>query len=113
MAAVDITKPLDLEDNPDEGTLSVPIQLAHDRTKKERSLDVQLTGEERDVTFLELGLRDSTILGLKKCGFKVPSPIQLKAIPLGKFGYGMGITLIIICTLNILITLFLTSVLFL
>lgn len=75
------------------------IPLAHDRTKKERSLDVQATGKEAETSFEDLQLKDRTLAGLKKCGFHVPSPIQLKAIPFGKFGYGKhSIVLLITCS---------------
>lgn len=64
------------------------VSLGHDRSKKQRSLDVQTVGQEAKLTFEDLQLRFEVIQGLTKSGFLEPSPIQAKAIPPGKFGYG-------------------------
>ncbi|CAL8093019.1 unnamed protein product [Orchesella dallaii] len=63
--------------------------LGHDRSKKLRSLDVQITGEEATVKFEDLCLKEPIVRGLKHCRFFEPSPIQLKAIPIGKCGYDL------------------------
>ena len=39
--------------------------------------------------FAGLLLSDSVLEGLKNAGFARPSPIQLKAIPLAKCGFGV------------------------
>ena len=59
--------------------------VAHAFEEKHRSDDVRIT--ER-VTFEELLLSEKVLHGLKKSGFHKPSPIQLKAIPLGRCGLG-------------------------
>lgn len=50
-----------------------------------RTHDVEI---ENNITFAEMMLSDPVLLGLSKNKFKHPSPIQLKAIPLGKCGIG-------------------------
>lgn len=67
------------------------IPIAHEWGKKERSLDVQMVGKDAKIRFEDLQLKEKTLMGLAKCGFYQPSPIQLKAIPFGKFGYGMKV----------------------
>ena len=59
--------------------------VAHNVDETERSKDVLLS---ESVTFDELLLSKSVLSGLKKSGFNIPSPIQLKAIPLGRCGLG-------------------------
>ena len=41
-----------------------------------------------NVTFSDLQLSHGVVEGLKLAGFQKPSPIQLKAIPLGRCGLG-------------------------
>lgn len=41
-----------------------------------------------DNTFVDMMLSDAVLSGLTKNNFKNPSPIQLKAIPLGRCGMG-------------------------
>jgi superfamily II DNA/RNA helicase len=53
--------------------------------KKQRTKDIEL---DENVTFSDLLLNEKTLEGLKGAGFFKPSPIQLKAIPLGKLGLG-------------------------
>ena len=53
--------------------------------KKQRTKDIEL---DENVTFSDLLLNEETLEGLKGAGFFKPSPIQLKAIPLGKLGLG-------------------------
>ena len=60
-------------------------QVAHVVDVAQRSDDVLLS---EPVTFDELLLSKSVLTGLKKSGFNKPSPIQLKAIPLGRCGLG-------------------------
>lgn len=59
--------------------------MAHVFEKKWRSEDVRV---QENVDFSALLLNDRVLEGLQKAGFKKPSPIQLKAIPMGKFGKG-------------------------
>ncbi|XP_076817037.1 uncharacterized protein LOC143462679 [Clavelina lepadiformis] len=58
-------------------------QIAHSFQTKERTDDVRIS---ENVTFSELLLSDNVLSGLTKSGFYKPSPIQLKAIPLGRCG---------------------------
>lgn len=59
--------------------------MAHVFEKKWRSDDVRV---QENVDFSALLLSDRVLEGLQKAGFKKPSPIQLEAIPMGKFGKG-------------------------
>ena len=43
---------------------------------------------DEDLKFDALLLKKSVIDGLRRAGFKGPSPVQLKAIPYGKCGLG-------------------------
>ncbi|VEN54650.1 unnamed protein product, partial [Callosobruchus maculatus] len=58
--------------------------LAHSLEEGGRTRDV-LTSEE--ITFDSLLLPNHIFEGLKKNGFRKPSPIQLKAIPVGRCGF--------------------------
>lgn len=58
---------------------------AHNLEGVERTEDITIS---EDVTFEGLLLSEKTLVGLEKCGFRKPSPIQLKALPLGKCGFG-------------------------
>lgn len=58
---------------------------AHIISEKKRTSDVS-SGVECD--FESLLLSVPVLDGLKKCGFVRPSPIQVQAIPLAKFGVG-------------------------
>ncbi|XP_015188423.1 PREDICTED: probable ATP-dependent RNA helicase ddx20 [Polistes dominula] len=60
--------------------------IAHDVTKKSRTKDVKIL---EDVTFSQMGLSPNILNGLSNCGFQSPSPIQLKAIPLGRCGFDL------------------------
>lgn len=62
--------------------------LAHDLSKKERTEDVKLSGDQAEITFRDLGISPYVTEGLLACGFKKPSPVQVEAIPIGKCGYG-------------------------
>lgn len=59
--------------------------LAHDINSKERTKDVLI---DQNVNFDSLLLSEDVLKGLKKNGFMRPSPIQLKAVPLGRCGFG-------------------------
>ena len=61
------------------------MQTAHDLSKKQRTDDVLIS---ENVDFAGLLLSDAVQQGLTKAGFQRPSPIQLKAIPLGRCGLG-------------------------
>ena len=57
--------------------------------KKRRTADVLI---RENVDFAGLMLRADVLVGLKRAGFQRPSPIQLKAIPLGRCGLGLLFT---------------------
>lgn len=63
-------------------------KIAHDLldSSKSRSKDVAL---EEEINFKDLMLSQKTCLGLERCGFKRPSPIQLETIPLGRCGFDL------------------------
>lgn len=58
---------------------------AHDTNKKSRTNDIKI---QENVTFLEMGLSENIMDGLSFAGFQKPSPVQLKAIPIGRCGFG-------------------------
>lgn len=51
-----------------------------------RTADVVIT---ENVPFSKMFLSDHVLAGLTKCGFQYPSPIQLRAIPIGCCGLGI------------------------
>lgn len=51
-----------------------------------RTTDVEIT---ENVPFSKMLLSDHVLAGLNKCGFQHPSPIQLRAIPIGCCGLGL------------------------
>lgn len=59
--------------------------LAHNLDEKPRTKDVVV---HENFTFSSLLLSPPILQGLKESGFYKPSPIQLKAIPLGRCGLG-------------------------
>ncbi|XP_032665556.1 uncharacterized protein LOC116841575 isoform X2 [Odontomachus brunneus] len=59
---------------------------AHDINKKLRTSDIRI---RENVTFLEMGLPEKIMDGLSFAGFLRPSPIQLKAIPIGRCGFDL------------------------
>ncbi|KAL6449043.1 hypothetical protein ACFW04_000629 [Cataglyphis niger] len=59
---------------------------AHDLSKAPRTRDVKI---QEDVIFFQMGLPDDILDGLTTAGFQRPSPIQLKAIPLGRCGFDL------------------------
>lgn len=60
--------------------------IAHDINKKPRTQDIRI---QEDVTFFQMGFSQYILDGLLTCGFQRPSPIQLKAIPLGRVGFDL------------------------
>lgn len=60
-------------------------KIAHDLKEKDRTEDIQI---RENVDFSAMLLSENVLKGLKKCGYQQPSPIQLKAIPLGRCGFG-------------------------
>ena len=60
-------------------------RIAHTIKEKSRTDDVIITD---NVDFSSLLLSKSVAQGLTNSGFYKPSPIQLKAIPLGRCGLG-------------------------
>jgi ATP-dependent RNA helicase DDX20 len=50
-----------------------------------RTADIKVS---EDVTFSRFLLSDQTLNALNRCGFKRPSPIQLKGVPLARCGLG-------------------------
>jgi len=67
----------------------MPRQTAHVLDDKPRTQDVFIN---EDIDFTGMLLSDVTLKGLHKSGFRKPSPIQLKAIPLGRCGFGKMLT---------------------
>ncbi|KAG8193988.1 hypothetical protein JTE90_013682, partial [Oedothorax gibbosus] len=61
----------------------MPKKTAHVFEDKWRSDDVK---QQEAADFSSLLLSERVLLGLKKAGFKKPSPIQLEAIPVGRVG---------------------------
>ena len=59
---------------------------AHPLDNKDRTDDIL---PEEVTSFSSLLLSPAVLEGLKVAGFERPSPIQLKAIPLGRCGVGM------------------------
>ena len=58
---------------------------AHRLASRPRTSDVAVS---EDVTFAGLLLSEPVLEGLRKAGFERPSPIQLRAIPLGRCAVG-------------------------
>ena len=62
-------------------------KTAHDYASKDRTSDV-LSVENVNIDFASLLLSGDVLKGLSRAGFERPSPIQLKAIPIGRCGLG-------------------------
>ena len=60
-------------------------KTAHAWDVTPRTDDVQI---DEKITFAGLLLSEPVLQGLKQAGFAKPSPIQIKAIPLGRCGFG-------------------------
>lgn len=56
------------------------------KINKARTKDIEL---DENIAFEDLKLSKQLLDGLKSAGFYKPSPVQLKAIPLGKIGLGI------------------------
>lgn len=61
-------------------------QTAHILEDKPRTQDVFIS---EDIDFAGMLLSELTLKGLHKSGFRKPSPIQLKAVPLGRCGFDL------------------------
>ncbi|XP_064633186.1 uncharacterized protein LOC135491331 isoform X2 [Lineus longissimus] len=72
-----------VEEEKEEGPPMNKPKIAHSFDDKRRTDDI-LIGENLD--FAGLFLSPSVLQGLSEAGFRNPSPIQLKAIPLGRCG---------------------------
>lgn len=59
--------------------------LAHSFTSKERTEDVLTTHQ---VSFNSMVLPAEILKGLEASGFESASPIQVKALPVGRCGFG-------------------------
>lgn len=55
-----------------------------------KTKDVEIN---EDVSFCDMMLSEHVLAGLTKCKFEKPSPIQLRAIPIGRCGLGNKINL--------------------
>lgn len=53
--------------------------------ENERTKDVEIV---EDISFRDMMLSPRVLAGLTKCNFEKPSPIQLRAIPIGRCGLG-------------------------
>lgn len=51
----------------------------------QRTKDVEIN---KNVPFVDMMLSKPVLAGLKTCNFEFPSPIQLRAIPIGRCGSG-------------------------
>lgn len=65
--------------------MAMARQLAHNIEEKQRTTDIHIF---EDVDFSGMMVPKKILNGLHLSGFKKPSPIQLKAIPLGRIGFG-------------------------
>lgn len=54
-----------------------------DETQKTKDVEIN-----EDVSFRDMMLSEQVLAGLTKCNFEKPSPIQLRAIPIGRCGLG-------------------------
>lgn len=59
--------------------------IAHSLESNSRTKDVMIDG---NITFESLMLSETVLKGLRDSGFKKPSPIQCKSIPVGRCGFG-------------------------
>jgi ATP-dependent RNA helicase DDX20 len=69
--------------------------IAHNLNEKQRTRDVIL---EENISFESLLLPLNIKSGLTASGFRKPSPIQFKAVPLGRCGFGMELNNIFFVT---------------
>lgn len=59
--------------------------IANQSDSTDRSADVEI---ESNVTFEDMMLNADVLTGLSNGGFRKPTPIQLRAIPIGRCGFG-------------------------
>mmetsp|Transcript_31447 Transcript_31447/g.121687 ORF Transcript_31447/g.121687 Transcript_31447/m.121687 type:complete len:597 (-) Transcript_31447:4435-6225(-) len=69
-----------------KNTNGAPMFLQDVNSGIMRTSDVILTGEDADADFEQLMLPSSLLTSLNRCGFVKPSPVQLRAIPIGRLG---------------------------
>ena len=76
-----------------EGDPEAVGRVAHQLDEKERTADVVWTSSPVDalscpttLSFADMGLSVNVLKGLRAAGFERPSPVQVKAIPLGRLG---------------------------
>jgi len=62
-----------------------PSHSGNSQYARKRTKDVTV---DENITFEQLLLSKPILTGLNAAGFLKPSPIQLQAIPKGKFGFG-------------------------
>lgn len=74
--------------------------MAHVFGDGERTRDVTIC---ESVTFESLLLPQNILNGLKCDGFVKPSPIQLRAIPVGRCGFGKVFTIFSICSIYLIL----------
>ena len=55
-------------------------------TSKNRFRSQDVASDSETVTFQQLGVPSSLVSSLREAGFERPSPIQVQAIPLARFG---------------------------
>lgn len=63
------------------------MTIDKEKAEKQRTKDIELN---ENATFEDLMLSTTVLNGLKLAGYFKPSPIQFKAIPLGKLGLGIN-----------------------
>ncbi|VDM17255.1 unnamed protein product [Hydatigera taeniaeformis] len=72
---------------------SEETRVAHQLDSSERTEDVisvnDLLPHTSDLSFADMGLSVDVLQGLQAAGFRRPSPVQVKAIPLGRLGVDM------------------------
>lgn len=68
-------------------------KLAHSLSSKERTRDVLLS---ENIYFSSLILPAEILKALTDAGFEKPSPIQVKALPIGRCGLGKNVNILLI-----------------
>jgi hypothetical protein len=66
--------------------------MGHAREVKQKSKDVEVDKDFEDLDFSDMQLPDDIVKGLTLCRYDKPTPIQLRAIPLGNLNYGSLLT---------------------
>lgn len=80
-----------MADSEVENTEEMAVRVAHELESEERTEDVllsnsPLTDSNAVPSFADMGLSVDVLKGLRAAGFQRPSPVQVKAIPLGRLG---------------------------